>query len=212
MRVYSEDILVRMQFYLKKQSKTQKELTDYLGITKNSFTEWKAGRTKSYLKFLPQIAQFFKISVDELCGIKKESVTVVDEGKHIFMIPVFESVSAGFGAYPDGEIQSYMPMFVQSVGEAKETIMVRVEGDSMYPKIEDGSLVQVHRQTSVDSGQIAVVIVDGEDALVKKVEYGRDYIRLVSINPAYPERTFRGQDVLRVSVQGVVRGVFKAFD
>lgn len=51
---------------LKNQSKKQIDLTNYLGISKNVFTDWKAGRNNSYQKYLPQIAEFFNISIDEL--------------------------------------------------------------------------------------------------------------------------------------------------
>lgn len=44
----------------------QKDLTDYLGITKNAFTDWKSGRIKSYMKYLPQIAEFLGVTVDYL--------------------------------------------------------------------------------------------------------------------------------------------------
>ena len=53
---------------LEEQKKTQKELCDYLGITKNAFTDWKSGRIKSYTKYLPQIADYFGVSVDFLLG------------------------------------------------------------------------------------------------------------------------------------------------
>ena len=59
---------------LKKQKKKQKDLTDYLGLSKNSFTEWKAERSKSYQKYLPQIAEFLNVSVDYLLsGENKKS-------------------------------------------------------------------------------------------------------------------------------------------
>lgn len=51
---------------LDKKNKKQKDLTDYLGITKNAFTDWKSGRIKSYMKYLPQIAEFLGVSVDYL--------------------------------------------------------------------------------------------------------------------------------------------------
>ena len=53
---------------LKQQNKKQKELCDYLDISKNVFTDWKSGRNKSYLKYLPQISEFFNVSVDYLLG------------------------------------------------------------------------------------------------------------------------------------------------
>ena len=80
----------------------------------------------------------------------------------------------------------------------------------MYPKIEDGDLIQVHKQDSIDSGEIAVVLLDGEEGLVKKVIYGPTWIELHSINPMYPVQRFEDADVLRLRVVGKVKGVFKA--
>ena len=60
---------------------------------------------------------------------------------------------------------------------------LRVVGDSMSPKIENDDLVLVHKQSSVDSGNYAVVVVDDENGCVKKVKYDSDWIELHSINP-----------------------------
>lgn len=64
---------------LKEQKKSQKELCDYLGITKNAFTDWKSGRIKSYTKHLPQIAEFFGVSVDYLLGKQEKPSTESEE-------------------------------------------------------------------------------------------------------------------------------------
>ena len=53
---------------LKKQKKTQLELCQYIGVSKQAFTEWNGGRNTSYKKYLPQIADFFGVSVDYLLG------------------------------------------------------------------------------------------------------------------------------------------------
>jgi transcriptional regulator with XRE-family HTH domain len=62
---------------LEKNNVKQKDLTDYLGISKNAFTNWKGGFSKSYIKHLPQIAEFFNVSVDYLLGrdsVKQDEV------------------------------------------------------------------------------------------------------------------------------------------
>ena len=53
---------------LKRKNFKQKDLTDYLGLTKNTFTNWKAGRSESWKKYLPQISEFLGVTVDELLG------------------------------------------------------------------------------------------------------------------------------------------------
>ena len=66
---------------LKKQKMKQKDLTDYLGLTKNAFTDWKGGKSESYKKYLPQIAEFLNVSVDYLLSgeNKKSPDTSPDE-------------------------------------------------------------------------------------------------------------------------------------
>ena len=53
---------------LNKQGKQQKDLAEFLGINKNNITDWKSGKSKSYTKYLPQIATFLGVSVDYLVG------------------------------------------------------------------------------------------------------------------------------------------------
>lgn len=185
-----------------------------LNISRGSVTHWKTGKVPHH-NTLIKIADYFSVSVDYLLGNTTPFTSIptapnadmLDET--VYNVPVFESVSAGFGAYPDNHITGYIPMFFSSHTEAEESIFVIVRGDSMFPKIEDGDTVLVHKQASVDSGSLAVVLVDGEDALVKKIVYGETWIELQSINPMYPPMRFSGQDVLRVQVLGIVKKILK---
>ena len=74
----------------------------------------------------------------------------------------------------------------------------------MEPILCEGDLVLVRKQTSVDNGSMAVVLVGGEEGLVKKIFYGPDWIELHSLNPAYAVRRFEGPDVMQVAVLGLV--------
>ena len=140
---------------------------------------------------------------------KGEGNAVFLENNKIYMIPLYESVSAGFGAGAIDNIIDYMPCYINNPSEASESLCIRVTGDSMFPKIEDGDIIQVHKQTSVDSGSIAVVLLDGDEGLVKKVIYGDDWVELHSINPMYPVQRFEGPEVLRLRVVGLVKKIIK---
>jgi transcriptional regulator with XRE-family HTH domain len=61
-----------MSLLTEKKAK-QKDLSDYLSLSPNIFTEWKAGRNNSYMKHLPKIAEFFGVSVDYILGISNIS-------------------------------------------------------------------------------------------------------------------------------------------
>ena len=62
------DMLKTIRELLKSQKKTQAELCKYLGLKKQSFTDWNAGKSKSYLQYVPQIAAFFGVPVSTLYG------------------------------------------------------------------------------------------------------------------------------------------------
>ncbi len=57
---------------LKQQKKKQIQLTDFLGLNKNAYSDWKIGRTTSYTKHLSRIAEFFGVTVDHLLGKEKK--------------------------------------------------------------------------------------------------------------------------------------------
>ena len=181
------------------------------GVSRGSLGDIKSGRKKSLsLQALCKIADYFAVSVDSLAGQKPTAPNaVILDTRRIHMIPVFESVSAGFGTLAIDAVTDYMPLYFTEESEAQDTILVRVQGDSMYPKIEHGDLIQVKKQTSVDSGSIAVVLLDGEEALVKRVLYTDTRIELHSINPMYAPLRFEGKEVTRLQVLGEVRRIIK---
>lgn len=166
---------------------------------------------------LYKLADYFGVSVDYLLGNTVDVEKTPDEkpnaalldSQNIFMIPIYENASAGFGAMAIDMVVDYLPLYFTSRAEAEETICIIVRGDSMFPKIEDGDLIQVHKQSSVDSGQVGVVLIDGEEAFVKKVVYGETWIELHSFNPMYKTMRFNGADVQRIRVLGVVKKVIK---
>lgn len=67
------NIIDKICTLIKDQGKKQIDLTNYLGVSKNVFTDWKAGRNNSYKKHLPQIAEFLGVSVDYLVGNEEQN-------------------------------------------------------------------------------------------------------------------------------------------
>lgn len=71
------DTLDKIIKALKDTGIKQIELTRYLGISKNVFSDWKAGRNNSYMKYLPKIAEFLNISTDYLLGRPAEQSDII---------------------------------------------------------------------------------------------------------------------------------------
>lgn len=197
---------------------TQEDLAKELGLNKSTIQRYETGQIKKIkLPVIHAMAKILNVNPSWLSdqSDNREAVKPVNSNaeflskNEIRMIPVFETVSAGFGAYASNEIIDYMPLYIESDYEAAETLCIKVKGDSMYPKIENGDIVQVHKQDSVDNGQIAVVLIDGDEGLVKKIFVYDDYIELISINPEYPPKRFEKEEMNRVEIVGLVRKIIK---
>lgn len=191
------------------------QLAAATGLSKARISQYMNGiyTPKSQAAFL--IARALNVSEAWLIGeggpMERERTNIseiVSSGK-VYTIPLFESVSAGFGAYAADEIVDYLPTVINNEYDVDDTIAIRVTGDSMYPKIEDGDIIIVRKQESVDSGDISVVLLDGDEGLVKVVEYGSSWVELHSLNEEYPVQRFEGAEVQRLRIVGKVRQIIK---
>lgn len=193
---------------------TLEDIGNFVGVSKSTVKKWESGYISNMRRDkIALLAQILKIEPTKLISETPEpsNLSNVIPSQNIYQIPVFASVSAGFGAYASNDILEYIPMVIDNPYDADDTIGIRVRGDSMYPKIEDGDIIVVRKQESVDSGDIAVLLLDGEEGLVKKVVYGATWIELHSFNPEYKTRRFENEEVLRLRVVGLVIGSYKKF-
>lgn len=120
-------------------------------------------------------------------------------------IPIYGDVAAGIGCFADDNIIGYEDIPQSWVNPYDQYILLRVKGDSMFPKFEEDDLLLVKAQNSVDSGDYAVALIDDENGVVKRIMYGKNWIELISVNPAYPPRRFEGADVMRIRIVGIVK-------
>lgn len=202
----------KLNSLLKERKLTKSKFLSDLHMGKNQFKYWETKGTPSR-STVAQIASYFGVSeaffYDQPYDDEPDHGEIVILENAVRLIPVYESVSAGFGSLARNEIIDHIPCVIQSQKEMEETIGIKVHGDSMYPKIEDGDIVIVHKQESIDSGTLGVVIIDGDEGYVKRVEYGDDWICLHSINPMYPVMKFKNKEVHRVKVVGRVTKIIK---
>lgn len=183
------------------------------GMSKGTLSKYENNKQEPLVSVVTNLTELLDISSDYLLGRSDNPNLDLDTTSYgndnIYQIPVFNSVSAGFGRLADSSPDDYVPTFLPYGADPEKYIRINVSGDSMSPLIDDGSQILVHLQASVDNGSIAVVMVDGTDAFVKRLNYGVNWLELESINPYYPVKRFENSDISRVSVLGIVKEVTK---
>lgn len=70
------DILNNILRLISDRKIQQRDLSDFLGLSKNTITGWKNGNNTSYMKYLPKIAEFFDVSVDYLLSNEEQETTL----------------------------------------------------------------------------------------------------------------------------------------
>lgn len=203
----------RIKMLRKEHNLTQEELGAKIGVQKAAIQKYEKGTVKNIKRdSLIELAKCLDTTPEYLLGWDDEpsNFEMVDDSDFV-NIPIIGRVAAGVSCFADNNIVDYEPVHKSDISESEQYAFLRVVGDSMYPVFMEDDLVLVRCQSSVDSGSYAVVTIDGEDGVVKKVVYGKDFIELQSINPMYPPRRFEGEDVLRIRVFGLVKEIKRKF-
>lgn len=132
--------------------------------------------------------------------------TVTDD---VVTFPVIGDVAAGYDhmAVEDWSGDTIQIPAAYLHGRPRSDYFVlNVHGDSMYPMYIEGDKVLVLKADTLErSGQIGVMLYNGDNATVKKIEYadGEDWLRMVPINPNYPPKTITGADLEQCRVIGI---------
>ncbi|MBQ2387702.1 MAG: helix-turn-helix domain-containing protein [Clostridia bacterium] len=183
---------------------TQDRLGELVGVTGKAVCSWELGLKTPRMPVIERLADLFGVSKTEI--IEDAKSTPVSP---ITRVPILGRVAAGSGCLADDNLDGYENVPTDILSTEEEYILLNVKGDSMSPKIEEGDRLLIQLQPSVDSGSYAVVLIDDEDGVVKKVCYSKNRIELISENPYYPPRIFENSEVTRVRVVGLVKYIFR---
>lgn len=173
---------------------TQADVAEYIGLTQGAYSNWERGETKIDSLQLSRLAELFGVSVDYLLG-----KTDVPSSSYI-RVPVLGRVAAGIPIDAIEDVIDWEDISTAAAGDG-EYFGLQIKGHSMEPKISDGDVVIVRRQPDVDSGDIAVVLVNGDDATVKRIKKSPQGVTLIPSNPAYEPMYYSNEEIESLPVQ-----------
>ena len=192
---------------------TLEDIGNAVGVGKSTVKKWEDGYIANMKRDkIAALANVLKLSPLLLMGCKNEpdsklpSPTVTED---YTTFPVIGEVAAAYDhiAVEDWEGDTVdIPLSYLKGRKKEEFFVLRVKGDSMYPEYQDGDKVLILRQPALDySGQVGVVLYDGDIGTLKKIEYvqGQNWMRLVPINPSFPQMKIEGFALEQCKVLGI---------
>lgn len=117
-------------------------------------------------------------------------------------LPMLGEIACGEPRYANEDRESY----VLAGTDIKADFCLKAKGDSMVnARIQDGDIVFIRQQDVVENGEIAAVVVNGDDeATLKRFYYYRDKSLLIlkAENPKYADQVYQNEELDRVHVLG----------
>ncbi len=190
-----------IKYLRKEKGMSQKRLASALDVTQQAVGKWETGKSAPDTDMLRKIAEFFKTSVDFILGVDKLVENAVAMNSGDYAIPVIGTVRAGYNALAYNE--DYGVEYA-NVRNPEEYFYLIVTGDSMEPRIKDGDLALVHKQNTLNDGELGVIVYgDNEGTLKKFVKKGNTVI-LQPFNPEYEAKVLTGEELNDVYIAGKV--------
>lgn len=188
---------------------SQAELSALLGVTQQAVGKWETGRSTPDPQMLVRIAEVLGTTTDRLLGLHNATEETENASRRFFgayrecPIPVIGTVRAGYGALAFEE--DYGVEYAR-VKDPQNYFYLVVKGDSMEPRISDGDLALVHRQNTLESGDLGVMVYGdegGEGTLKKYIQRGNAVV-LQPFNKNYEEKVLRGEELNHLYIAGKV--------
>lgn len=183
---------------------SQEELAKLFGTTKQVISYYEMGKRAPVITTAMEYARILGMSLDELAQIKIDTssipgMTTIPYSPPRAQIPVIGLVRCGEGGLAMEEPLGYEGA---DVANAEEYFYLRATGESMEPRVYEGDYVLVHRQPDIESGELAVVIVNGEEGTLKKIIKKQNTIILQPFNPTHAVRVFTGEEINNIIIVG----------
>lgn len=185
------------------KSLTQDEVARFMDVTRGAVANWEHNRSLPPAKNFPRLALCLGVSASYL---QMESdyplANEIPLPEDLLKIPIIATVKCGVNGLAFEEDGGFINVEKK---HGEDLRAFRCKGDSMIGAgIHDGDVAIVRIQDQVESGELAIVVINGDEGTLKKVHIQADAIVLESANPSCPARVFTGVDRAIVHIVGKV--------
>ena len=187
----------------KEHGMTQVDLANALDLDKSSIAKYESAGIIPSVDTLQKISALFNVSIDYLLNAPFGDIN------NVMYVEIIGTVVAGRDGIATYEFLGISQAI--NINNKDEYKYLKVRGDSMAPQILEGDLALVRLQPDIDSGDLAVVIIGGEEGVIKKVQKTDNSISLISFNPMYDTRVFIGKDMEQLQIFGKVVKVERSY-
>ena len=178
---------------------TMKQVADYVGVSEATVSRWESGNIANMGRDkIALLSQILKITPGAIAGYDFQQKDF--HKKSAVKIPVLGLVRAGIPMDAVEHIIDYEEIS-EDMAHQGEFFALQIKGNSMEPRITEGDVVIVRKQPDVESGETAIVLINGDEATIKKVQKFNGGINLIPSNPSYDVMTYTNEQIEKLPVR-----------
>lgn len=164
----------RLKILREERGLNQADLGKLLNITSQAYGLYENEKRTINNETLLILSDFYNCSIDYILG--KTDTTE----RKFFKCPVYGQIPAGKPNWAEECLEGYIPLDpnLMSITNPEECFFLRVNGESMNKIIANGSYALIRKQSEVENGEIAVVLVDEFEATLKRFNQNENIVVL----------------------------------
>ena len=180
---------------------TQSELAKLLKMQRSTLGMYETGKREPNFEILNMFANFFNVDMNTLMDMNSTSNQNPSSPVRSIKIPVLGTVVAGIPLDAVENIIGWEEIS-PAMAATGEHFALRIKGTSMEPRICEGDIVVVRKQEDIESGDTAIVLINGGEATVKKVKKTVEGIMLIANNMAvYSPHFYSNKEIEELPVR-----------
>ena len=169
----------------------------YISMLENGISKRTGKKIVPTIEYIQKAAKGMFLDFDTLFAMLGDDAKVkLDDtvvSRRAIRVPVLGHVSAGIPISAIEDILDYEEIS-DKLAHTGQFFALKIKGDSMSPKIENGAVVIVRQQDDANSGDIVIALINGGDAICKKLIKSKSGVQLVSLNSAYDPLFYSNED------------------
>lgn len=185
-----------------KHDLTLEQIAQQVGVGRSTVRKWETGIIENMRRDkIAKLAAALHTTPGYLMGWSDEEsplpANIIPLPK-MNKVPLIGSIACGAPILADEHIDDY----VDIPAHIHADFALTCKGDSMInARIFDSDIVYIRQQDTVENGEIAAVLIDGE-ATLKRVRLFDDHISLEPENPQYRPLVYWGEDMNTIRILG----------
>lgn len=167
---------------LAKKHLTQASVIRDLGIPEATVRSWFNGEKYPRLDKIQMLSDYFNVPRSRITEEQTDSIGRISS---LVKIPILGTITCGEPILAEENLEGYREE-IADILPTGELFYLKTKGDSMVPTVPENSFVLIRKQPTVEDGEIAAVLVNGdEEATLKRVKHQGNVVMLLADNSAY---------------------------